>query len=196
MSQEAEQSKQMGGTELKSTDSPTKKYLSVTYTVTEQDLYERYRQFNLSDPTRRARLWLGFAVLLVGMFWAFSSTLPLPQLLLLEGVIAVLAFPLYHWLLRSRVRDYIRDVPVAVGESTTAIFPEGLREFSDAGEVQFKWADIIQVETIPEYILICLDPSFTQIIPRRAFPSPEAADEFFRAAKTWHAESHRTATGR
>jgi hypothetical protein len=169
-------------------------YLTVTYTVTEQDLYEHYRHANTSDPKRKTRIWFAYVILLLGTFWAFSATLPLPQLVLLELVVAMLAVPLYYGLLRLRIRERIRDVPAVIGDEMIAIFPEGLRTVSELGEVKFKWSEITRVEAIPGQILIGTDRHNTLLIPRRAFPSTEAAEAFLEAAQSWHTTAHQSTT--
>jgi hypothetical protein len=85
-------------------------------------------------------------------------------------------------------------------EVTVQLTPEGLviRQ-GDVGESRRSWSGVGEIRRTPHLILFFLrdfDPSrgkyaqqTVNIVPLRAFPTPEAAESFLAQARRWHAEA-------
>ena len=74
-----------------------------------------------------------------------------------------------------------------VGKHTIRLETGGCRETTDVSESFHAWRGIDIIDADARYVYIFLHGASGYIIPRRAFPSIAASDDFFAAARRLHA---------
>jgi hypothetical protein len=55
------------------------------------------------------------------------------------------------------------------------------------GEALTNWQAAVRIVDMPDYILFYRNQNMADVIPIRAFATPEAAETFLRTAREWHA---------
>jgi hypothetical protein len=75
----------------------------------------------------------------------------------------------------------------AIGDRTLEISPKGVRTASARGQAELKWTTFARIVGTPHAIYFYMGQRIASVIPRRAFPSPMAADTFLQAARAWRA---------
>lgn len=79
-----------------------------------------------------------------------------------------------------------KEQPGLFCEHTITLTNEALIEVTPVNEGKHLWSGLHSVIDTPQYIFIFVAANAAHIIPKRAFPSPEAADAFFkRAFQLW-----------
>jgi hypothetical protein len=164
--------------------------LRVEYTVTREDVY-RFLLYNLLHN----RLLVGllaaeflflFGITMNRVSYHFSGVPT--SLSAVCGLLVVAAVLLLY---RQRLWQASKGSGVTVGtlgEHTIEISPDGLVATSPRGEAKLKWTSFARIVGAPDYVYLYLGKRLATIIPRRAFPSLAASEQFLRAAKEWHAD--------
>ncbi len=187
---------------------PASESLSVTFEANEADRRHaaRSRRRALNREHRLVALWT-----LLSFFWTawlgyhLSQAADHPLGLVRDDTIPELAlfgFMLCITLsgLWTSIRHYLRRrVVESRGPITLAISPEGytLRDANGSRHLSQSWAAVPGVGSDERYLILAyqvLDPrrgmTLNHLIPRRAFPTPEAAESFLASARRWHAVAH------
>jgi YcxB-like protein len=159
----------------------------VTFSVTPEDLF-RFKWHHLLH--RYPYLLGGYYLLIIAFafytaFTAWQGSLPMALTFALFA--AVFAPVVFRWLLRKQAQRTFRSIPAQTRQSTIELSRVGIRQSGEYGEGTFHWTALYRVVGTPEQIALYLHRHMAIIIPRRAFPTPEAADAFLGAARTWHA---------
>lgn len=160
--------------------------LSIRYTLTEQDLYDQFRQNLATEPDIRNIIWGGYAVLLLGIYVAFALFLPRLQLVLLVGAVALAAHLLYRWVLRLQIRKIIRRDVSSLANVAFTLSPTGVHLIFNADESAVEWSGVARIEALYNQLRFTFSPEQSLLIPRRAFASPTQADTFLETAQNWH----------
>lgn len=158
--------------------------LEVTYELGEQDAVVGYWQGYLGHPLMR-RIFLFGALLFVpaAIFVGMAAGGGLALGMVPIGGVLLLLFVFAPW----RIRTQAVHNPLWRGPHTTWISPEHIGTRTEGvGESQAEWTRILRVKEIPSHILVQSKAGATTLIPKVAFPSVQAAEEFLRAAREWH----------
>jgi hypothetical protein len=108
------------------------------------------------------------------------------------GVVCVIAS---YWYTKRKVMQIPSAQNGFLGQHRLSIAPEGLRDATPVGEGIRRWAGISDISHDGQYIHMLIDTVSGWAIPKRAFPSEQAAQDFLNAAITyWKAETG-TASG-
>ena len=165
----------------------------ITYHVEVADMqaFQRHHR-RISPQVRRMRifLWLFFSGF--GLYSAIrhqTSIGPrvfhfLVVLALLAAVIAAINF-VANWIARLRA-DGHTDPNGVLGEHTITLSPDALFERTAVNDSKAKWSGIFRIDTTPNHIFIFTQPNAAHVIPRRAFPTAEAAEQFYSTARAYH----------
>lgn len=93
---------------------------------------------------------------------------------------------IFQWLLQFRAwKDGARHG--ILGEHTITLTPEALRERTAVNDATAAWRGICRIDATASHLFIYLQPEMAHVIPRRAFPTPAAAEEFLATAQAYHA---------
>jgi hypothetical protein len=87
--------------------------------------------------------------------------------------------------LRWMIRRQVKTNPDSIGRSTVEINPTGVIEAARQIRIELPWRKLGSPTLTADYLLIPIDPLHSFIVPRRAFASPEAEEEFVRCAREW-----------
>jgi hypothetical protein len=172
--------------------------LDIDYENTANDLYAfQWRAVFESPRGRRLRrngyvLWL-VALALFALVPAINAdgfhftrigfvflAVTVPVMLLLQWV-------LERWLIRRFLRQMLKDERPgrgALGRHRVALSDYGVTETSAVNETRTAWAGVDRVEQSPEHIFIYITPASAHVIPKRAFPTPDAAEAFYQLARS------------
>ncbi len=71
-------------------------------------------------------------------------------------------------------------------EHTFALTPETLRTHTAASDANISWKGIYRIDATASHLFFFVQPELAYIIPRGAFPTPEAAEEFLATARAYH----------
>jgi hypothetical protein len=169
--------------------------IRLTFSFTEEDVFQSCVYTCLLKNPRRYLLraiyllWVGNAIWLAyGSFWHPGiSTESLLLSLGLPGVCAAIVGPPFcRILLRIRTKRYIRRNSGIPGECTFECSADTASWKWKYGEATVKWAFFQSVDDTPAYVYLNYRSGDVFQIPKRAFPSPEAAEVFLQAAKQWN----------
>jgi len=170
----------------------------VEYEITLDDLYAFQWRGVFHSPRGRRLRRNGYLVLVVALVlfalvpaigadgFRFSRigfvflAVTLPLVLLLQWL-------LERWLIRRFLRQMLKDERPgrgALGRHRVVLSDYGVTETTSVNETRTAWAGVDRVEQSPDYIFLYITPASAHIIPKRAFPSPEAADAFYRIARS------------
>jgi hypothetical protein len=169
--------------------------MSITFTLTPADLRAFTRHARKSMPEFRRLRWfnLGFAALI-----AFSTSLTTTNSLSLPArILTFLILTAIIWLLMTAISAAVNWLvssfrPNTAGlqgilcEHTISIDPDGLSESTAVNQSRSSWHGIHRIDASPHHLFIFIQPNMAHTIPRNAFPSPDAANQFLLAATTWH----------
>jgi hypothetical protein len=160
---------------------------SISFTLTEEDVIRFLRYHSLTE--NRCWIWLtyGAAILLTG--WASGKDGGLWLGLGFAAFTALLMPLLWRWSLRQNARFWMRANPSLTRTSLFEISPKGVRETGSWGEATMEWSAYHRVAATPDAILLYRSRHLAEVIPRRAFPTPDAAEAFLEAARRWHVAS-------
>ena len=96
------------------------------------------------------------------------------------------------WFFQDRIqRGYRRNayseenLPPSMRRWTAVLTDEGLRSFSEAAEVLYRWSFIRRVFRSSRYVHFEVTPLQTVHIPIRAFRDEEHVEQFIRAAQSY-----------
>ena len=153
--------------------------------------FQRHHR-RISPQVRRVRifLWLFFsAISLHSAIRNQTSIGPrvfhfFVMLALLAAMIAASNF-VANWIARFRA-DRNTDRNGVLGEHTITLSPEALFERTTVNDSKTKWSGIFRIDATPKHIFIFTQPNAAHVIPRRAFPTAEAAEQFFSTARAYH----------
>ena len=155
--------------------------ISIRFNITRMDLFRL--QFR-SLLRNRFNLVVGL-VCLTSLGSTLSGTVAAPERSALFHI-----FFLGVWLLPAAVFFGLLMVLVAaclaglgdhrgsLGEHTISLEPDGLTDRTDLNTCFFRWAGIARVESTTRYLLVFLNDFQCCLIPKRAFASLLAAQEF------------------
>src|SRR5207247_1103750 len=102
-------------------------------------------------------------------------------------------FLLMTWL---NAKQWCRRNIGVTGEQSVAISPAEVLWTWETGRSTQEWSAFQRIADSRDYILFYRGPSFAQLIPRRAFATPDAADVFLQCATEWHAAVRASPPGR
>lgn len=166
--------------------------LSVDTDVGEEDVF-RYVVHQLwHDRISRARLVFAFALAVATAVYVMAQIAPLLVALPVGALVGAVGPWLYRKYLRQTVRVQLRTIPTLWGPGRISISPEGIFDEGPGTLAVLNWGRFHRVEGTPEQILFYHGRDAAVIVPRRCFATPEAADEFLRKARAWHARAARS----
>ncbi|MEO6809235.1 MAG: YcxB family protein, partial [Isosphaeraceae bacterium] len=167
--------------------------ISVTYRNNAADIaaYARYFTTKFTKHRRNLRLIMGL-ILTVFVFQTVAF-----RNVALEGYRAPIMIggmvALWIWLEFASSRRKLTH-PVEMPLVTLTLTPSGIvtRE-ENGGGAHRAWSAIRQIDDTNDHIYIFEEADKTRVVmahvvPRRSFPSREAADEFLATARRWHAD--------
>lgn len=164
--------------------------LGVKFTVTEDDVF-RLQIYHLLYSREILLALLVCALLLFGgtayLLMALGERIVAGMV---AGLLSVLFYAALNvWGAFRRVDRWKQLVGVDAREQGVEISPDGVvwSVGSEQASQNLKWSDIHRVTGMPKYICFFLGKRSLNLIPRRAFASPEASESFLLAAREWHA---------
>ena len=165
----------------------------ITYQIEAADLKAVSRYVSRNSPQMKRLIVFG-ALLFAGLSLNFALrekggiglkalffTVMFGVHVLVASVIGLIFYFLVHFR-TDRGRQ-----PGLLGRHTITLTPDGLREQTDVNDQRALWQGIQRIEANGDYIFIYMQPNAAHVIPRRAFPSPEEAEQFLAAARAYHA---------
>jgi hypothetical protein len=167
--------------------------LSVTYRNNAADIaaYARYFTRKFTKHRRNLRVMMGFILAVVVLQTIAFRNVALEGYrapTMIGGMVA-----LWIWLEFAASRRNLK-LPAELPLVTLTLTPSGIvtRE-EHGGGTHRAWSAIKQIDDENDHIYIFEDADKTRVVmahvvPRRAFSSPEAADEFLATARRWHAD--------
>lgn len=166
--------------------------MQVTYNIEEKDLFHLYK-YILKKP----KYFWGY---LGNVLAAPILVLVVYRLLRIDWVytmiwVIVTAF-FMAFLLQYRVKRRIRkslnqNAKGILGLHTIEISKDGFRETTDVNDSFHHWKGVKAIEDNAEYIFIYLNDLLgVHIIPKRDFPSPEQARQFYRLSIEYWKEAN------
>jgi YcxB-like protein len=158
---------------------------TVTFSLTEEDLF-CFLMFHSLHEQRRLT-WGGYFAAIAFTFVMVAKEGQIGMAVGFAVALAIILIPTYRWSLRRAARRMMRESEQLVGENTRVLSPEGVLETGAWGEATLNWNAFDRIVETPDYIYLYRSPRMAEIIPRRAFRTPEAAEAFLQAAKAWHA---------
>ena len=87
--------------------------------------------------------------------------------------------------LLNQVRRTSRGTAFVPGRRHVTITPKGACVQDPARSMELDWGTFNSVKTVGEYVVLLPSPNSVVPVPKGAFDSPQDADAFFDAAKTW-----------
>ncbi len=135
-------------------------------------------------------LYLLIAVKRIGLWESFVNIWPL-----FCGVIAHLT--IFPWWYRRKVRKIITGM-IAEGKNRgllchhrVTLSPETISRTGDYGTNSTNWSAVERIVTTSQQLLVYLNSMSAVVIPRRAFVTPTAFDQFVAAARDFHQKASR-----
>ena len=171
--------------------------MDVEYELTREDLYAfQWRAAFESPMGRRARrtaylLWL-LAILLLAIVPAIGadgftfSRVSVTFIVVSLLVTFLFQWGLDKWVVRLAIRQILKDERPnrgQLGRHRLVLGEDGLTESTAVGESRTSWSGVDRVEQSADYIYIYTSPAAAHVIPKRAFPTPEQADAFYRLSQ-------------
>ena len=102
-------------------------------------------------------------------------------------VVFLLQWCLERWLVRRAIRQLLEEERPdrgQLGRHRLVLDEAGLSESTAVGASRTAWAGVDRVEQNAEYIFIYTTPHAAHVIPKRAFPDPQQAEEFYQLGRT------------
>jgi hypothetical protein len=158
---------------------------TVTFSLTEEDIF-RFLMFHSLHEQRRLT-WSGYLAAIACTFLLVAKEGQIGMAVGFAVALAIILIPTYRWSLRRAARRMMRESQQLVGENTCVLSPEGVLETGAWGEATLNWNAFDRIIETPDYIYMYRTPRMAEIIPRRAFRTPEAAEAFLQSTKGWHA---------
>ena len=173
--------------------------MQLEFTVTEQDVRRFTRYHLLHAP--RVRLWTwGFyaALILLPAYQLLTTDFELPAqhplyrtMPLIAAAIgmlfcAAIGPPLFLMMTWLNAKQLSRRNIGVTGEQSVAISPTEVLWTWDTGRSTQEWSAFQRIVGSRDDILFYRGPSFAQLIPRRAFTTPDAAEVFRQCARKSH----------
>lgn len=167
--------------------------LSVTYRNNAADIaaYAKYFTRKFTKHRRNLRVMMGFILAVVVLQTVAFRNVALEGYrapIMIGGMVA-----LWIWLELAASRRNLK-LPAELPLVTLTLTPSGIvtRE-EHGGGTHRAWSAIKQIDDENDHIYIFEDADKTRVVmahvvPRRAFRSSEAADEFLATARRWHAD--------
>ena len=158
--------------------------LSIRYELSDRDAVAVCRDAGFRHPKLRRKLVPALAVVaIVGLafnYW-YGGIIPTAG--------AVIGFSVFYYLILPKLLGrQARSNPAFRGPHTLEITPAAIGgETRGVGQTRVFWSTVVGVGSTAGYLMIFWQSGGTTVIPRRAFPTGEAADEFLSAARRWHA---------
>ncbi len=174
----------------------------VTYNVEVADMkaFQRHHR-RISPQVRRLRIFL----VLLFCALSFHSTLSYEtestggrvlyffvMLGLMAANAAALTF-VANWFIEYRAY-HNTDRNGVLGEHTVALAPEALHERTAVNDSKASWSGIFRIDATRTHLFIFTQPNAAHVIPRRAFPTAEAAEQFLSTARAYHSAATSPAT--
>ncbi|HEU4851205.1 MAG TPA: YcxB family protein [Telluria sp.] len=155
---------------------------SVTVDLSKTDILA----FHLYMFPRLPGNWVFLAVLFVGLFGFLvladrpTESRAYPIAALASGIGALLGWIgglLMNFLSLSRRID---RTPGILGLHRFTLETDGLHERTDAEETIYEWTSVSAVRKTPSFIIVSVNRKHHILMPRRAFDSDRAFDDFYR----------------
>lgn len=155
--------------------------LEVSFELNEGDALAGYFYGFLGHPLVRRRMPLAFFFFLM-MEVGFGLAIgPSAGIALMAAAILGLGF-----LIPMLVRMQARRNPRFRGPHTAWITPELVGGWTEGvGTTRITWSHVHDVGDTRSHLLIYWRAGASTLIPKAAFASPEAAEEFFQTAQRW-----------
>jgi hypothetical protein len=100
------------------------------------------------------------------------------------AIVAALTF-VGNWIVQFRAyRNTDRNG--VLGEHTITLTPEALHERTAVNDSKASWRGIYRIDATPTHLFIFTQPNAAHVIPRRAFPTTNAAEHFLSMARGYH----------
>ena len=161
--------------------------LRVRFAITEKDVFNLQVYHSLHDRALQCALLIGALIFFGGGTYLFSAVEGEGLVTsLVGGLVAVLLFAGVYLLRMSQRAAQWGRKGGPTKQQTVEISPEGVLWSVESDQASMKWAEIQQVEGIPDYLCLFVGKRAVNLIPRRSFGSAEAADDFLQAARGWH----------
>jgi hypothetical protein len=162
----------------------------VEITVTEKDVF-RFLIYDALHSRIIMAIVVALSLLLfddaINFARAHFPMIPVALAALYSVLAPAIFLSLCRWWLWLKAKRAGQAIIGAIGERTLEISPEGVSTSSARGKAQLKWTAFARIVGTPDAIYFYLGKRIASVIPRRAFPSPMAADTFLQAARAWRA---------
>ncbi len=183
---EARQGEPDAATEPAAEEADGEERLKVRFELDEGDALAGYFYGFLGHPVVRRRMPLAFFFFMMMNVGLGLTIGPSAGIALMAAVIFGIAF-----MLPLLVRWQARKNPRFRGPHTAWITPELVGGWTEGvGTTRIVWQHVQDVGNTRSHLLIYWRAGATTLIPKSAFPSPEAAEEFFQTAQCWWREAN------
>jgi hypothetical protein len=175
-------------------------FMELTFTVTEDDVRRFTRYHLLHAPRVRLWAWGFYAALILWPAYQLLTTdfelpaehplfrtMPLIAAAISALVCAAIGPPFFLVATWLSAKQWSRRNIGVTGEQSAAISPAEVLWTWDTGRSTQEWSAFQQIVGTRDYILFYRGLNFAQLIPRRAFATPAAAEVFLQCATEWHA---------
>lgn len=134
------------------------------------------------------------SALVIGPAIAFGLLLLFGYAVVEASIVALLAIPaaagVVLWRLRRQLAPVLDVDESLVGGYTVRIDPRRIRVGSPRGATGERWEEVVVVGEDRHAIHVVLEPLKGFTVPKRAFATPDDADEFAAAARRFHRDAH------
>jgi YcxB-like protein len=171
--------------------------MEVEYELTPEDLYAFQWRAVFDSPRmkptrRRVYLYWFLALLIIALVPAIGadgfviSRANFGFLLIAFPIVAAAQWFLERRLMRKAILRLMNDEKPGrgqLGRHRLALTDTGVVESTAVNESRTSWAGVDRVEQNADYIFIYISPAAAHVIPKRAFPDPQAAEAFYQLSK-------------
>jgi len=158
--------------------------MEVIFTFSRED-YQHYVEF-WAKRNRRAQLRRTVRIFFL-LFAGYVALFLLCQMSVVFAVglgafLAAICTAMFHWMLKRRMR---RVQEHHLGERTTRIGPEGVFGKFSRAEILNHWAGITEIAEDENYVFLFTGGSNAHVVPKRAFATADALEQFRAAANSY-----------
>lgn len=160
--------------------------MKVTFTLTPEDIY----QFGKFVQFRSTRAKLGFLSIPITWGVIASATAIGAALSLISVVVAGLwwfaigVIAVYVTLKGSGRRRFATD-GLRMRERNVSIGEQGVHDATEISDEFFAWKAFLEITQSRNQFYLFIDRYEAVVVPKRAFPSPEQAQQFFETAMSF-----------
>lgn len=146
-----------------------------------------WRRHSPASQRLRRVMWTIFVLIsLIHAFFRFDDT----TLKMLGFFLGIAIFSFTSWLFGQLTRRLVnrhildpRQQPGLYCEHTLTLTDVALVEVTSINESRHLWSGLHGVVDVPDYIYLFITADLAHVVPKRAFPSPSAANAFASRAK-------------